>query len=86
MNYIKCNELVNRKVMNTPKAKFITEFRQTRSPRWMCSLYKLVNDDYELIDSFSDHHKASGEAKIIMYLRPEIGNRISAFFNSGKQS
>lgn len=67
-----------------PMAKFIADFIQTRTPRWTCNLYKLVGDDYELVDSFSDHHKASGEAKIIMYLRPEIGNRISAFFNLGK--
>lgn len=86
MSHIKHNERVSSKLINMPMAKFITEFRQTRSPRWTCNLYKLVNDDYELVDSFSDHHKASGEAKIIMYLRPEIGNRISVFFNFGKQS
>ena len=86
MNYIKCNELVTRKIMNTPIAKFITEFMQSSSTRWECNLYKLVNDDYELVDSFSEPHKASGQAKIIMYLRPEIGNRISALFNFREQS
>ncbi|ENM6470104.1 hypothetical protein [Morganella morganii] len=84
--YINYNEKTINEVNETPKAKYILEFERTRNPRWTCNLYKLASNNYELVDSFSDYSKISGQSKVIFSLRPELGYRAYVFFNFGKQS
>ena len=85
VKYMAHNENLISKINDMPKAKYILDFRQTRKPRWTCNLYKLVSNDYELVDSFSDYNKISGQSKVIFSLRPELGYRAYVFFNFGNK-
>ncbi|EPM3463089.1 hypothetical protein ACTLKF_000780, partial [Providencia stuartii] len=51
---------------------------------WECKIYKLVDGDYQLVNSFFEYENASSEAKEIMNQLPKMKERIIAFLNLRK--
>nr|ELR5252045.1 hypothetical protein [Providencia rettgeri] len=83
MNTATYNAMTICKINNTPPPKYIDEFWQHRG-KWECKIYKLVDSDYHLVDSFFEYEKASNEAKEIMNQLPKMKERIIAFLNLRK--
>lgn len=64
MNNTTYNIIVLCKIQNKPLPKYINIPEDyAGNLNWKCNIYKLVGENYHLVDSFFKYEKASREAK-----------------------
>lgn len=73
MNTATYNIITLCKIQGKPLPKYINIPEDCAGDlNWRCNIYKLVNENYQLVDSFYNPEKASNEAKKIMNISPTI--------------
>ena len=77
MNNATYNIIALCKIQNKPLPKYINIPEDYAGDlNWKCNIYKLVGENYHLVDSFFKYEKASNEAKKIMEISPAIKHSV----------